>query len=88
MRSARKAPPPPPSDPLPEEVRYLTFFGVPYYIRWEELDVGCSFFLRTTASQDMVVAALAPAKSHLKMEFVCRPRCEFGMYGIRVWRIY
>ena len=77
-----------PTDPLPSEVRVLDVFGARYYIVWEEVTVGASFFLPTTATAGQVLRALRPAAKHFDWEFAAHPRCEFGRYGVRVWRTY
>ena len=72
---------------FPDNVRYLELFGVTYFIPWEDLQTGCSFFLKTTATAAQVKKALHPAKKHLKMTLVPHARLEFGYYGVRVWRL-
>jgi hypothetical protein len=75
------------ADPLPSEIRVLTLFGAEYYIPWEELPRGGSFFIPTTATPKQVYIALIPAEKYLDMELEVRSRCEFGRYGARVWRL-
>jgi hypothetical protein len=75
------------ADPLPSEIRVLNVFGAEYYIPWEELPRGGSFFIPTTATPKQVYTALIPAEQHLDMELEVRARCEFGIYGARVWRL-
>lgn len=48
---------------------------------------GHSFFLKTTASHTEVTKLLRPAEKHFKMTLRAHNRCEFGFYGVRVWRI-
>ena len=55
---------------------------------WEELPRGGSFFLPTTATAKQVSTALTPAERFLQIELEVRQRCEFGAYGVRVWRTY
>jgi hypothetical protein len=72
---------------FPDSVRYLDIFGVEYFIPWEDLQTGGSFFLKTTATAAQVKKALRPAMKHLKMTLVPHARLEFGYYGVRVWRL-
>lgn len=72
---------------VPDEVRHLNIYGVPYFIRWEELMPGYSFFLKTTASASEVTKLLHKAEKHYRMTLRAHNRCEFGYYGVRVWRI-
>lgn len=73
---------------LPDEVRFIDLYGMPYYIYWENLSIGASFFLPTTATPAQVDKALTAAKKHLNFRFAVRARREFGRHGVRVWRIY
>jgi len=61
---------------------------VEYFVQWEKLEVGASFFLPTTATPVQVRAAIAPASKFFKLKFEVRSRCEYGRYGARVWRVY
>lgn len=74
------------SDAIPEHIRVLTLFGAEYYIPWEELPRGGSFFIPTTATAKQVYEALKPAEKHMQVELEVRSRCEFGRYGARIWR--
>lgn len=76
------------ADKLPEHIRVLTLFGAEYYIAWEELPRGGSFFIPTTATAKQAHSALKPAEAHLQIELEVRQRCERGVYGVRVWRTY
>ena len=76
--------PPKPRD----EVRQFTLFGVDYYILWEHLGVGASFFLPTTATAQQAFVALKPYAQYLGIRLQVRNRCEYGRYGVRVWRVY
>jgi len=76
------------TDPLPDHIRVLNVFGAEYYIPWEELPRGGSFFLPTTATPKQVYAALKPMEKHLQIELEVRARREYGVLGVRVWRTY
>ena len=71
-----------------DDVRLFTLFGVDYFILWAHLSIGASFFLPTTATQAQVLKALQPYARHLKIKLQTRNRCEYGRYGVRVWRVY
>ena len=72
--------------PIPDAYRFLNIDGVDYFLPWEELHPGCSFFLKTVATPAQVRAALKPAEQFLRMTLVVSARVEFGRYGVRVWR--
>ena len=83
-RSRRSKPVPKPVD----DVRQFTLFGVDYFIEWSRLSVGASFFLPTTATKKQAFEALQPYARHLGIQLQVRNRCEYGRYGVRVWRVY
>lgn len=62
--------------------------GVDYYVDWRQVSRGASFFIPTTATAAQVLAALRPAAKALDIELVARQRREYGMYGVRVWRMH
>ena len=62
--------------------------GVDYFVYWDALPVGASFFLPSIATTAQVVAALEPVEQALNMTFAVHTRVEYGRYGTRVWRIY
>lgn len=78
---------PQPQPKLSDDKRVLTLFGVEYYLHWEKLTMGASFFLPTTATPAQVRDALLPATRFLKIKIEVRSRCEYGRYGARVWRV-
>jgi len=71
---------------MPYEVEVLNIFGAEYFIEWEKVARGSSFFLPTTATPRQVQQALKPAAKWLDYKFETRARCEYGVYGVRVWR--
>lgn len=71
---------------IPDEYRFLCIDGILYYIAWEELHVGCSFFLKTTASARTVQKELTRVGRYFSMTLKAVNRVEFGYYGVRVWR--
>lgn len=70
-----------------QEIRVLTILGADYYVEWEHLVIGGSFFIPTTATAKMVRKVLIPYIAALDMEMTTRNRCEYGRYGVRVWRV-
>ncbi|HSG20061.1 MAG TPA: hypothetical protein VLA31_04755 [Burkholderiaceae bacterium] len=66
----------------------LNRFGAEYFIDWKRLARGCSFFLPTTATASQVRQALRPHTRKLNVQFEVRARCEYGRYGVRVWRVF
>lgn len=75
----------PPS--LPDEIRFLTVAGVRYWVPWEQMLPGDSFFIKTSATAKQVKDALGPAESYFDYVLATATRCEFGYYGARVWRM-
>lgn len=67
--------------------RPFELYGVDFYVEWHKLDVGHSFFVKTTATAEEVAKVLIPVAVALKYKFVTAQRCEFGYYGVRVWRL-
>lgn len=84
MASTRRRSLPPPS----EDVRLFTLHGVNYFILWNHLSIGASFFLPTTATKTQAFEALRPYARYLGIQLQVRNRCEYGRYGVRVWRVY
>lgn len=73
---------------LPDDVQILSLHGAEYFIDWADLAIGSSFFIPTTATAGQVRRALRRAAKYLDFQFEVRPRREFGLYGVRVWRTY
>lgn len=73
---------------IPNDLQVLNIFGAEYFIDWKRFARGCSIFLPTTATPAQVMRALRPAARHFEYEFEARTRCEYGRYGVRVWRTY
>jgi hypothetical protein len=84
LASTRRRSLPPPS----EDVRLFTLHGVDYFIFWDHLSIGASFFLPTTATKTQAFEALQPYARYLGIQLQVRNRCEYGRYGVRVWRVY
>jgi hypothetical protein len=66
----------------------IEIFGAEYAIDWDRLPRGGSFFLPTTATPQQVQGKLRSAAHRLQYGLVARARCEYGVYGVRVWRTY
>ena len=76
---------PPPAPEIPE---VFTLYGVNYYLDWRKLEPGTSVFIPTTATPKQVKAVLKESYKDLPYVFELRTRCEYGRYGVRVWRVY
>jgi hypothetical protein len=76
----RSSPPPAPE--------VFTLYGVEYFLDWRKLELGTSFFIPTTATPKQVTDVLKEAYETLPYVFELRARCEYGRYGVRVWRVY
>ncbi len=64
----------------------LNIAGVDYYVEWDDFRVGHSFFLPCLATPRTVKTALRPIAQQLGIEIAAQTRCEYGRYGVRVWR--
>ncbi len=73
--------------PVPDSVRHLLLHDIYYYIEWEQMLPGHSFYLKTAALVDDVRAQLPAIEKHFKITLKAHQRCEFGHFGVRVWRI-
>lgn len=72
---------------IPDSIRLIYLYGIPYYIAWEDLLPGYSFFLKTTATAIEVRKELRVAQKYFNIGLKAHARNEFGYYGVRVWRI-
>lgn len=72
---------------VPDACRYLTLYGIEYFIPWEDMHPGCSFFIKTTATAPHVKRELTRLGKPLGMEVETAQRVEFGYYGVRAWRV-
>lgn len=70
------------------DVQVLHLLEASYFIDWARLPRGGSFFLPTTATAKQVREALRPAMQVMNYDLEVRPRREYGIYGVRVWRTY
>lgn len=75
------------SRPPPEIPDTFTLHGVDYFLDWRSLERGNSFFIPTTATPKQVKAVLKATYRHLPYTFELHTRCEYGRYGVRVWRL-
>ena len=76
---------PPPAPEIPE---VFTLYGVEYFLDWRKLEPGTSFFIPTTATPKQVKYVLKEVYKALPYVFELHTRCEYGRYGVRVWRVY
>ena len=72
---------------IPDTIRFINLYGIPYYIPWEDFLPGYSVFLKTTACAREVRDACSVAEKHFQITLRAHPRLEFGYYGVRVWRL-
>lgn len=85
-RRSKKKPTPPPAPR--RDNRVVVIQEVEYFIDWPQLDVGHSFFLPTLELPKQVGKILKPVAEELGYRLEVRTRCEYGRYGVRVWRVY
>ena len=67
--------------------RVVSLKGVDYFIDWEKLRPGASFFLPTVATAAQVKEVMQPVERYLQIKLAVHTRVEYGRYGARVWRI-
>lgn len=72
---------------IPDDIRVLDILGAQYFIPWEEVRKGCSFFLPTTATERQVAEVLRSAELYLNITLAVANRVEYGRYGVRIWRL-
>mgnify|MGYP006269554467 CR=1 FL=1 len=65
----------------------VTLFDVEYFVYWEHLNIGASFFIPTTATPKQTLEVLKPVAKAMDMLLEARARREYGRYGVRVWRV-
>jgi hypothetical protein len=73
--------------PIPYELRYVKLYGIEYCIMWENMQIGDSVFLKTTADYKTLAPTLRKANAYFNRQFEARPRCEDGYFGLRIWRL-
>jgi hypothetical protein len=71
----------------PESEQFLNIHGIDYIVPWEKMELGHSVFLKTVATPKQVQTLLKPIEARLDIILTARARCEFGFYGVRVWRV-
>jgi hypothetical protein len=60
---------------------------VDYFLDWRKLEPGSSFFIPTTATPKQAKEVLKATYKDLTYTFDLHARCEYGRYGVRVWRL-
>ena len=70
------------------DIRVFAVHDVEYYIEWRKLGYGHSFFIPTTATPTQVKEVLTDTFKQLGFKVEIHARCEYGRYGVRVWRVY
>lgn len=75
-------------EPPPDDLQVVRLNGIEYFVNWDQLTVGASFFLPTVSTPAQVKAALRDAERYLRIKLAVRARVEYERYGARVWRIY
>lgn len=72
---------------LPDDLRLINLYGAEYYIPWEAIPVGGSVFLKTTADASEIAEHLERINKLFRCRFAANNRCEYGYFGIRIWRL-
>jgi len=76
-----------PTIQVPSDIHVVNIRGAEYFIYWEDLEPGSSFFMPTTVTAAEAAGVLRPYAHELGFELEIRTRCEYGRYGVRVWRV-
>lgn len=74
-------------DPLKDDPYACNILGVDYFLPWDALPPEGSFFLPTTVRVNDVATMLRRKARHAGLRVAVRQWCEFGVYGVRVWRL-
>jgi len=69
------------------DYQVIELLGIEYFVEWEHLSLGGSFFMPTTATDKMVRRILVPYERKLNIRLAAHNRSEYGRYGVRVWRL-
>lgn len=72
---------------IPDKIRFITLHGIEYFMPWEDLHPGNSFFIKTTATARQVQKELDRVSRRMGVTLKAVQRVEFGFYGARVWRL-
>ena len=70
-----------------DDIRIFIIHDVEYYIDWRKLGYGHSFFIPTTATPLQVREVLKDTFKQLGFKTEIHARCEYGRYGVRIWRM-
>lgn len=62
-------------------------YGILYYLPWSDLPVGGSFFLPTTMNEREASRIIKKKARRAGIRIEVHERCEFGVLGVRVWRV-
>jgi hypothetical protein len=65
----------------------MNLFGIEYCMLWENLKIGSSVFIKTTADYWAATTYLKKVEEYFNIALDCRPRHEFGCFGLRIWRV-
>lgn len=84
----KKYKPPTPlySPPMDPHSTIVELMGAEYFIRWHELPRGGSFFIPTTATAKHALKEFQRAADDFDFRLYAVNRCEYGRYGVRIWR--
>lgn len=72
---------------IDEDPEVCDLFGVLYYLPWSDLPVGGSFFLPTTMNVREARKIIRKKARRAGVRVEVYERCEFGVLGVRVWRV-
>jgi hypothetical protein len=70
----------------PPSLDFFDVLGTEYCVDWRLMTRGASFFIPTTATPGQVSKSLREVRKALDIDLVVKPRREFGIYGMRIWR--
>jgi len=71
---------------LPDKLRFIQVNEEWYSIPWEDLAIGCSFFLPSLVPAHFFASRLRYGASHFGVKLEAHARVERGVLGVRVWR--
>ena len=76
-----------PIESQPHDSRYCRIQGLDYNLPWDKTPVGGSFFLPLVGEFDYARRVIRSRARQFGVPVAVHLRCEYGILGVRVWRI-
>lgn len=76
-----------PLENQPQDPRYCRIEGLDYNLPWDKTPAGASFFLPLVGEFDYAKRVINSRARQFGVPIAIYQRCEYGILGMRVWRI-